>query len=467
MPFCNPSQIIIPKGRFRSVNITDEEVKELSGSIKEIGQLQPILVTKDKELIAGLTRLRACELLKRDVWWEDETTGNLILNSPELRRIAELHENVKRKDFTTQERVLAIAEVHKLMQSVHGTPGTGGRGRTDGWTQEDTAKKLGFKSHRTVSDAVLIADAITSKKVPGIEKATTTQEALKIVKDVVKREAVQELTRRRALTTETEIADPYDYFSKRLIEGSCLQIKQQPASICSMFITDPPWKIDVDKKEQRNGSTAQKSLDEYDDSSEEILPLLEEMIKEMSRVGKDDCWIVMFCGAKHWNWLRDKFNEAGFQVYSKPLVWVRTQKDGSVFRSKSAVPSRWPASVTDFMLLARRGEITLAKMNEGDAFICSPLAGAEKIHRAQKPLQLMVDIISRFYHPGTNPLLIDPFAGSGVTLVAAHRLGIKNYFGYELSPQNRERAISYMVREYLESEKPATIMSDIDLSDFE
>ena len=467
MPFCKPSKIIVPEGRFRTVDIDHEEVKDIAESIEALGQLQPILITKGKELIDGLNRLKACELLKRDVWWEDEETGNLMLENPIMRRMAELHANIKRKDFTTQQRSLGINEVHKLMQELHGTPGAGGRGRQEGWTGADTAKKLGFKSPRTVYDAVLIADAIESKTVPGIEKAASTQEALKIVKDVIQREATEELTRRKSATTETEIGDPYEYFGKRLIVGSCTQLQQQPPNICTMFITDPPWKIDVDKKEQRNGSTAQKSLEEYDDSSDEILPLLETIIKEMARVGKQDCWVVMFCGAKHWNWLQEQFNKNGFQVYGKPLVWVRTQKDGSIFHGKSAVPSRWPASTTDFMLLARRGDITLAKMNEGDAFLHSPVSGQDKIHRAQKPLPLMEEIISRFYHPGTNPLLIDPFAGSGVTLIAARRVGIKNYFGYELSPGNREKAISYMVREYLEESKPATIISDLDLSDFE
>jgi ribosomal protein L11 methylase PrmA len=81
----------------------------------------------------------------------------------------------------------------------------------------------------------------------------------------------------------------------------------------------------------------------------------------------------------------------------------------------------------------------------------------------------MEDIIGRFYHPGTNPLLIDLFCGSGVTLVAARHLGIKQYFGYELSPQNRDRAITYMVNQYMkEQEAPeTTTINAAEMDEFE
>ncbi len=53
------STIIIPEDRKRSVRA----LEELSTSIAALGLLNPIIISKDRRLIAGLHRLRACEAL--------------------------------------------------------------------------------------------------------------------------------------------------------------------------------------------------------------------------------------------------------------------------------------------------------------------------------------------------------------------------------------------------------------------
>jgi DNA modification methylase len=238
--------------------------------------------------------------------------------------------------------------------------------------------------------------------------------------------------------------------------------------MCSLFITDPPWKINIDKATADYGSVSQKAVETYDDSSDNIIPLVKDVIEQMARVGKPDCYVVMFCGIKHFNDLSEHFRANGFQVYNKPLVWVKTGNDvGSLCSSKSPAPTMWPASVTDFMILARKGNASLAQLHKGDAFLRSPIKTADRVHQAQKPIQLMEDIISRFYHPGTNPLLIDPFAGSGSTLIAARRVGLRQYFGFELSATNRERGIAYMVEQYMKELEGTTETTTLDMEEFD
>ena len=53
-------------------------------------------------------------------------------------------------------------------------------------------------------------------------------------------------------------------------------------------------------------------------------------------------------------------------------------------------------------------------------------------HPSQKPLKLMSKLIEEYSEP--NSIIIDPFAGSGSTLVAAKQLG-RNYIGIEISPK--------------------------------
>ena len=465
MPFCHPDKITVPKDRFRPADSV--EVEAMAQSFREVGQLQPILVDKDMNLTAGLHRLMTCKKLEREVWYETEEMGRLILNSPMLRRMAEYQENFRRKDFTPAQKSEAIAYIDSLMRELHGSK-VAGKGTGDGeWTQMDTAKKLGLKSHRTVSEAITVTKAI-EKEIPGVKEAKTHQEAMSIVKTTTRMKAAEELARRQSEKGTAEVENPIEHFGEKLILGNCLEkMRELSGGICSFFITDPPWKINMDKAMDDHGSAAQRATGTYDDSADDIIQLLKDVTTEMYRVARPDCYVVMFCGIKHFNELSEHFREAGFQVYNKPLVWVKTSDGGGMCSSKSPAPSLWPASVTDFMILARKGNATLAQLHKGDAFLSPPCPTVERIHQAQKPIRLMEDIIRRFYHPGTNPLLIDPFAGSGSTLIAARRIGIKQYFGYELSAENRERAITYMVNVYMKEQEASSDSVTINEEEFE
>ncbi|HEY2282279.1 MAG TPA: site-specific DNA-methyltransferase [Solirubrobacteraceae bacterium] len=57
--------------------------------------------------------------------------------------------------------------------------------------------------------------------------------------------------------------------------------------------------------------------------------------------------------------------------------------------------------------------------------------GESGSHSAQKPVRLMEALISLASRPGQ--IVLDPFAGSGSTLVAAQRLG-RQFMGFELAP---------------------------------
>ncbi|MGP8049914.1 MAG: ParB/RepB/Spo0J family partition protein [Desulfobaccales bacterium] len=178
MPFCSPDKIIVPEGRFRTP--TKNDVVEMADSIKQVGQLQPILVTKNMELVEGLTRLRACEWLKREVFYVDEVDAKLVFENPLQVKKAELQANLKRTDFTPVQLSCAYAELHKLMTAMYGQRKPGQH--TEGWTQSQTAKMLGVKSPTTISDALQIAEAEASGLYPELQRAKTTTEAKKIIK---------------------------------------------------------------------------------------------------------------------------------------------------------------------------------------------------------------------------------------------------------------------------------------------
>ncbi len=58
----------------------------------------------------------------------------------------------------------------------------------------------------------------------------------------------------------------------------------------------------------------------------------------------------------------------------------------------------------------------------------------ENVHCTVKPLALMEKLVSMFVPPDKNHIVLDPFAGSGTTLVAAKKLGC-SYIGIEIVPE--------------------------------
>ena len=138
MPFSPPSSFIIPEDRFRNITVDCQDAIDMAKSIKDTGQLQPVLVRKDMTVIDGATRIRACERLERDVWWEDEETAKLLFENPLMYKVAEYQANFVRKEFTVQQSWDAITQIDNMMREIYGSK-PAAPGVHSGWTQRDTA----------------------------------------------------------------------------------------------------------------------------------------------------------------------------------------------------------------------------------------------------------------------------------------------------------------------------------------
>src|SRR5208337_4208768 len=446
-----PHLIKIPEDRFRHLTINSPIVVDRADSIKSIGQLQAILVVsaENKTVVDGAVRTLACRRLGRDVWWLDEKDGKLLFSDPRMRRVAEFQANVSRTDFTPAELAVAITEIDTIMREIYGSGSKPGpKGPVEVWTQESTAKKLGYRSKATISTAILIAKALPS--IPELANAETMSAAYKIVKETARNEALKELSTRPIAFEDPEIKNPQDFFGQKIILGDCVEkMKGLAHSICNLFITDPPFGEDLDIVIQRKGETKAGTDSTYRDNPEAVLNTLHAVIQEMARVGRPMCQVVMFCSESNWHILRDWFNEVGFSVYERTLLWVKAQKEPfKLYGGRTMNPVVTPASSYEMALYAWRGPVTLAKPGCNNVFIHPPISSNRKFHIAQKPVALLQDIINIFLHPETNPLLIDPFCGSGSTLIAARRCGIKQYYGFEISEELRERAVAHLINSW-------------------
>jgi adenine-specific DNA-methyltransferase len=64
-----------------------------------------------------------------------------------------------------------------------------------------------------------------------------------------------------------------------------------------------------------------------------------------------------------------------------------------------------------------------------------------KLHPTQKPTSALMPLISSFFPQGG--VVLDPFAGSGSTLVDAKQLG-RRFLGFELDPQHHSAATAHL-----------------------
>lgn len=96
--------IAIPEKTLRI--IPNEEIDALADSIKNDGLLQPIIVSKDGELVAGYRRLLACKKLKLD-----KIKVNVSEFEKEDRYRVSVVENIQRKQLSTEEEARSYANL--------------------------------------------------------------------------------------------------------------------------------------------------------------------------------------------------------------------------------------------------------------------------------------------------------------------------------------------------------------------
>lgn len=107
-------KILIPEGRIRKF-VRDKKFEEDKQSIADIGLIYPIEVAPADaegfyELVAGERRLRACQ----ELGWKEIPAFIRTRDKLERER-TEIEENLRREDYTSTEKHLALARLAKIL----------------------------------------------------------------------------------------------------------------------------------------------------------------------------------------------------------------------------------------------------------------------------------------------------------------------------------------------------------------
>lgn len=117
----------------------------------------------------------------------------------------------------------------------------------------------------------------------------------------------------------------------------------------------------------------------------------------------------------------DAIRLAGFIVKSE-VIWNKVEHGMGDCKAQFA-PTH------ENIIFAVKGKFSFPGHRPNDLITHRKLHGNQMVHPTEKPVPLLADLITAVTKPGD--LILDPFAGSGSTLVAAKKTG-RRYTGIEL-----------------------------------
>lgn len=232
-----------------------------------------------------------------------------------------------------------------------------------------------------------------------------------------------------------------------VIHGDCRTLTPSQVAECDVMITDPPYSERVHTKAVSctgsNGvlSNARKRPLGFDHLSPELRAWLCGATALVKR------WSVIYSDIESTHHLRNEATAAG-ATYIRTVAWIRW--------SMPQLSGDRPPSGREDLLIFHRG--MAEELGEPDGVAQGPVGDValfygstkgrkawngpgnlthlqhkclrgEGKHRAEKPLDQALDLVSWFSDPGE--IVLDPFAGSGTLGLSCAILG-RNYVGFEL-----------------------------------
>ena len=194
----------------------------------------------------------------------------------------------------------------------------------------------------------------------------------------------------------------------QIIEGDCNEILRSiPAASVDLIVTDPPYLVNY---RDRSGRTIAN-----DDCPDAVMA----SIPELYRVLKPDSFCISFYG---WNaidlfmteWKSAGFRPVGHIVWHKSYAsrsWYLEARHEQAYLLTKGRPSRPAEPIADVQPWEYTGN---------------------RWHPTEKAVSVLRPLIESYSQPGD--LVLDPFAGSGSTMVAAAFAG-RDYLGIELESE--------------------------------
>lgn len=458
-------------------------VPDLAESIKEEGLIQPIVLTYDRRLIAGESRIRACKLLGLKTI---RAVYRGVLDEAQLV-VLEATENNARQNLTWQERVLSIDKVHRL-RSTNATL------RGESWGVRETGRLLNL-AKSPVGRSVLVAEYLHAND-PEIWKAESLQDAFRVLTARREREVNASIVQQtlggkdpsgntgQPATKYTGPVAPKDardsFFDgddtvetfQPGVGGVSVDVEEMPGSVGKLssaaptnvplssmllfepsgtnslacfeglgeactkhIITDPPYAIDMAMLNQSNPNGSMRDIEttEKEHTVQGNVDLIKKFFPLAYRAMRDGGFLVAWCDPTWWwDWC-NQAEAAGFRVQRWPLIWQKT----SACQNQAAQTNF--TKNFEFAVVARKGVATLNKQQPSSIWtggndIETKLLG----HPFAKPAGLWTWVYDAICTRGDD--VLEPFMGCGSAILPAVSRGLR-IRGIECNKEHYDRAV--------------------------
>lgn len=202
---------------------------------------------------------------------------------------------------------------------------------------------------------------------------------------------------------------PEPYYADDLItlfRGDCLELWQWIVERCQVLVTDPPYGIAYRRLHE--------ALGKHSIANDHDTSVRDEVLRRWAHRGP-----ALVFGS----WKRPRPERV-----SQLLIW---EKGLNVGMGNLRIP--WKPNHEEIYVIGK-GDGFTGRRTSGVLHFSYEGVGAAKMHPTVKPLALMRELLVK-----TLGVVLDPFAGSGSTLVAAKQLG-RRAIGIELDPAHCETA---------------------------
>lgn len=199
----------------------------------------------------------------------------------------------------------------------------------------------------------------------------------------------------------------------RIMHGDCIKLMRRMDTASADFaLTDPPYLV---RYRDRSGRTVAN-----DDHGRWLQPAF----TELHRVLKDGAFCLSFYGWNQADQFIAAWRQAGFRLVGH-----------AVFRKPYGSSTRFLEHRHEQAYLLGKGDVTPPAVPIAD--VLDWRYTGNRLHPTQKPIEVLTPFISAFTQPGD--VVLDPFCGSGSTLLAARDLG-RAYLGIELDYRHHRTA---------------------------
>lgn len=418
-----------------------KKLQELQDSIAERGLLHPPVCWHDPDtdtwvLVVGERRLTAMKKLsdlgieyRHSVFNIQPGQAFITPLSPEIDEIIrfelEFDENIKREDLTWQDRCKALSALHDMRLAENPKQSLAATGReiaSAGVPDRKTGAPISeHAAAENVRTAVIVAKNLND---PLIANARNENEAISLFYKREEEKVRAALARRQLTKRDSDIK-----LDVRLGDATIILPTLEPA-LYDLILTDPPYGMGANSAGFRARTLHHHN---YDDNPDNARSIARSILTEGFRLTRPRANLFMFCDIGLFDWLCKFAANMGWTPFTRPLIWQKSESEGLAPWGSSG-----PRLTTEFIFYATKGQRGM-NLSPTDVFNVKRVSRSERLHAAEKPVELLKQLIECTTLIGES--VLDPCCGSGSTLVACRELK-RHCLGLELDPNYYNTACS-------------------------